>query len=69
VPSFDIRLPLDSPGVKFFEKFKHPDYELFSAFRLLSQINSNGAYATSRKEQIARKHRGNYRKYTVSEKE
>jgi hypothetical protein len=68
-PLFDIRIYPDSPGIKFFEKFKHPDYQTFSAFRLLQPIGMAASSSTSKKSEIVRKHRGNYRKYTVSEKE
>ncbi len=69
VPSFDIRNLPDSPGIKFFDKFKHPDYQTRSAFRLLQPLNSKYNFSNPKKQEIIRKHRGNYRKYTVAEKE
>lgn len=68
MPCFDIQ-PQDLSGTRFFDKFKHPDYQLFSAFRLLKPYSLDAVAATSKPTKGTRKHRGCYRKYTVAEKE
>jgi hypothetical protein len=66
---FDIGQFPDAPGVRFFDKFKHPDYQRFSAFRLIRPPTKQRHSYYTKHGDIVRKHRGNYRKYTVAEKE
>jgi hypothetical protein len=50
----------------FFDKFKLPDYKLSSAFRLCQPFSQTNHSLATKKAAIIRKHRGNYRKYTVA---
>ena len=57
--------PTPSPK-HFFDKFKLPSYFLTTAFRLYRQPSSPQGHSHHKKPDIVRKHRGNYRKYTVA---
>ena len=61
---------IPSPQLTFFDKFKNPDSFRRSAFRLCHPASPQSEQpSTPKKSSIIRKHRGNYRKYTVGEKE
>jgi hypothetical protein len=62
-------LPLTPPhpAPNFFEKFRRPN-RLPSAFKLWEPATGS-LECCPRKAEVVRKHRGNYRKYTVGEKE
>jgi hypothetical protein len=62
-------LPLtpSHPAPNFFEKFRRPN-RLPSAFKLWEPATGS-LECCPRKAEVVRKHRGNYRKYTVGEKE
>ena len=61
--------PSTSHNASFFDKFKHPAYRLSTAFRLCDSSSPAQSHSHPKRSEIIRKHRGNYRKYTVAEKE
>lgn len=68
-PTFNIQQSTDETDHKFFDKFKLHGLRVLSAFRLIDSLTQTNSGNPSKKPEIIRKHRGNYRKYTVAEKE
>ena len=66
---FNIQEGTSPTYLYFFQKFTLPNYHLFSAFRLIQPTDKNLSNNNVKKSEIVRKHRGNYRKYTVAQKE
>jgi len=64
--SFNILPETNTEALLSFQKFNIPNLHITSAFRLIQSdhkiINTN----ISKKPVLVRKHRGNYRKYTVA---